>query len=391
VTVRTPPGLHKPEEPDVLVIEKKKRRRSPRRRRMAILIAAPILAAAVLVATRPWGSATTPLVSPERSFTLAWAVEHRSDVFTSGTQTYVILLGVSPDKPPFAVVVPPNTTVDLPGGGPSTFGEATTSPGLLVAASQATFDRRVDHYLLSTETDVLALVDRLGGITVQVQEGFRSGGETLGPGATTLYGADVLAYLEQPALEQALSGASGGEVGVVEVDETISRWQDVLWGLFSASGEADRWEGSVGESDAADPAALLARGAGALVTELPTAPGEDERLAPDVQAIAQMVDNSFPETGGELVRLVVLNGNGRPGQGLDIGVALAPHGFQVVSAQNAASFRVRVTAIIASSDAFLSKAEEVRDLLGVGRVYVGPQPTGIADITIVAGRDFTSE
>jgi hypothetical protein len=391
VSVGTPQGLRKPGEADVLVVGKRKPRRSSRRRRLAILIAAPILAAAVLVATRPWGTATTPLTSAERSFTLAWSVEHRSDVFASGAQMYVMVLGVSPDKPPFAVVVPPNTTVDLPGGGPSTVGEATTSPGLLVAASQATFGRRVDHYLVSTETDVLALVDRLGGITVQVQEGFRSGGQTLGPGATRLYGADVLAYLEQPALEQALLEASGGEAGAVEADETISRWQDVLWGLFSASGEADRWDGAAGESDAADPAALLARGAGALVTELPTAPGEEQRLVPDVQAIAQMVDNSFPETGGELVRLVVLNGNGRPGQGLDIGVVLAPHGFQVVSAQNAASFRVKVTAIMASSDAFLSNAEEVRDLLGVGRVYVGSQPTGIADITIVAGRDLTTE
>jgi hypothetical protein len=358
---------------------------------VAILIATPILAAAVLVATRPWGSPTTPLTSPERSFTLAWAVEHRSDLFASGSQTYVMVLAVAPDRAPFAVVVPSNTTVDLPGGGPSTVGDATTTPGLLIAATQATFDRRVAHYVLSTETDVLAMVDRLGGITVQVQEGFRSGGDTLGPGATRLYGAEVLAYLEQPAFEQALLGVSGDEVDPELADETLSRWQDVLWGLFSASGEADRWDGPVGESDAADPARLLARGTGALVTELPTAPGEDERVVPDTQAIGQMVRNSFPETGGELVRVVVLNGNGRPGQGLDIGVALAPHGFHVVAAQNAASFRVRATAIIASSDAFLVEAERVRVLLGVGRVYVGPQPTGIADITIVAGRDFTSE
>jgi hypothetical protein len=390
VSVGTPPDTRVPGE-SAPREGGKKRRGSPRRRRVAILVATPILAAAVLVATRPWGSPTTPLTSPERSFTMAWVVEHGSDVFASGSQTYMMVLAVSPTRAPFAVVFPPNTTVDLPGGGPGTVGEASAPPGLVVAAAQATLERRIDHYLLSTDTDVLALVDRLGGITVQVQEGFRSGGQTLGPGATRLYGADVLAYLEQPALEQALLQASGGEAEGVEVDETTSRWQDVLWGLFSASGETDRWEGPVGESDEAEPALLLARGMGALVTELPTAPGQDERLALDIPAVAQMVQNSFPESGAELVRVVVLNGNGRPGQGLDVGVALAPHGFQVVAAQNAASFRVKVTAIIASSDALLTEAEEVRALLGVGRVYVGPQPTGIADITIVAGRDFTSE
>jgi len=391
VSVGTPQDMRTSGDSDVLDRGKRRRRRSPRRRRVAILVATPILAAAVVVATRPWGSPTTPLVSPERTFTLAWVVEHASDLFVTGSQTYVMVLAVSPNRAPFAVVVPPNTTVDLPGGGPGTVGEATATPGLVVAAAQATLDRQIDHYLLSTETDVLALVDRLGGITVQVQEGFRSGGQTLGPGATQLYGADVLAYLEQPALEQALLEASGGDTEGVEVDETLSRWQDVLWGLFAEPGDADSWEGPMGESDEAEPALLLARGTGAVVTELPTAPGEDERLLPDTRAIDQMVQNSFPESSDDLVRVVVLNGNGLPGQGLDVGVALAPHGFQVVAAQNAASFRVKVTAIIASSDSFLAKAEEVRSLLGVGRVYVGPQPTGIADITIVAGRDFTSE
>jgi hypothetical protein len=347
------------------------------------LVATPILAAVVLVATRPWGSPTSPLPPADRTFTLAWAVEHRSDVFDSGVQRYLMVLGVSPTRAPFAVVVPANTVVDLPGGGPGTVGEATSSPGLLIAAAQATLDRRVSHYVLSTETDVLALVDRLGGITVRVQEGFISGGKTLGPGATPLFGLDVLAYLEQAALREEL-GAPEGEVA----EESVSRWQDVLWGLFSASGDADRWEGPVGESDVEDPAKLMARATGALVTELPTVPGEDGRLLPDVRAIEGMVLNSFPESGGELVRVVVLNGNGQAGQGIDIGTILAPHGFRVVAAQNAASFRVQVTAIIASSDAFLSKAEEVRSLLRLGRVYVGPQPTGVADITIVAGKDF---
>jgi hypothetical protein len=34
-------------------------------------------------------------------------------------------------------------------------------------------------------------------------------------------------------------------------------------------------------------------------------------------------------------------------------------------------------------------AEEVRGLLRLGKVYVGPQPTGIADITLVVGKDYS--
>lgn len=351
------------------------------------MIATPILAAAVVAVTRPWGSTTTPVQPTDRAFALAWTVEHQSPAFSRGSQTYLMVLAVSPTRPPFAVVVPPNTVVDLPGGGPATVGEATGSSDLLIAAMQATLDYRVEHFVRSTQTDVLALVDRLGGITVQVQQAFLSGGETLGPGATRLYGVDVLAYLEAASEEALLQApAEGGEA--IEAEESMSRWQDVLWGLFSATGDADLWEGSIGESDVEEPEKLLARARRALVTELPTVPGDDGRLMPDVRAIDQMVLNSFPEDSVALVRVVVLNGNGQAGQGLEIGTILAPHGYRVVAAQNAASFRVKVTAVIASSEAFLSQAEEVRSLLGVGRVYVGPQPTGIADVTVVAGRDF---
>jgi hypothetical protein len=34
-------------------------------------------------------------------------------------------------------------------------------------------------------------------------------------------------------------------------------------------------------------------------------------------------------------------------------------------------------------------AEQVRGLLRLGKVYVGPQPTGIADITLVVGKDYS--
>jgi hypothetical protein len=33
-------------------------------------------------------------------------------------------------------------------------------------------------------------------------------------------------------------------------------------------------------------------------------------------------------------------------------------------------------------------AERARAIIGVGKVYVGVQPTGIADVTIVVGKDF---
>jgi hypothetical protein len=46
------------------------------------------------------------------------------------------------------------------------------------------------------------------------------------------------------------------------------------------------------------------------------------------------------------------------------------------------------TQVVASDDSFLSKASQVQAILGVGSVYVGPESSGVADITIVVGKDF---
>jgi hypothetical protein len=364
----------------------------------------PLLAGTLILASRPWGSAPVaqPGIAGDQGFTLAWGVQHTSPAFEGGSRTYVTAIGVAPGHAPVAVVIPAGTAVDVPGGGSDIVAQALQSPGLLVAVVQAALDRRVDHYIESTETDVMALVDRLGGITVQVQEAFPWGNDVLGPGPERLFGGAALAYLEAGStsvVEGGLgeegsepgggTGEEGSEEEAVIGDDTAGRWQDVLWGLFSASRESDRWAGLIGESDEQDASKLLARAAGAVVTELPTVPSEDGRILLDTQAIAELVRTSFPAPTEELIRVVVFNGNGRTGQGLDIGAILAPAGYRVVAAQNAETFEVEETEIIAATEGLLPRAEEVRTLLGVGKVYVGPQPTGIGDIVIVAGKDFT--
>jgi hypothetical protein len=356
----------------------------------------PLVAGTLILATRPWGSA--PVAQPglvgDQAFTLAWGVQHDSPAFPDGPKTYVTVVAVAEGRAPVAVVIPVGTVIDIPGGGPGIVGQALESPGLLVAVAQATLDRKMDHYIMSTETDVMTLVDRLGGITVQVQEAFPWGDDVLGPGPERLFGAGVLAYLEAGSAAADLPPEDGvGEEGSEEEfevgDDTAGRWQDVLWGLFSASREPERWVGLVGESDEKDAHLLLARAGGAVVNELPTVPGDDGSVLVDTRAVADMVRRSFPAPTEDLIRVVVFNGNGRAGLGLEIGTILAPAGYRVVAAQNASTFDVAETEIVAATEGLLVRAQEVRTLLGVGKVYVGPQPTGIGDIVIVAGKDFT--
>ena len=71
------------------------------------------------------------------------------------------------------------------------------------------------------------------------------------------------------------------------------------------------------------------------------------------------------------------------GGGAEIAALLAPHGYWVVASQKAKSFKERTTRIVAGSDSFDASADDVRTIVGAGRVYVGGQATGVADVTVV--------
>ncbi len=319
-------------------------------------------------------------VAPPPPTTVVWGVR-LSD------QTLVTLISTPAGKPPMVVAVPTETLVDIPGAAP-TIGEAAATPGLLVAAAQATLDARVPHYLFVTKADLSALVDRLGGIEVSVDQPFQSGGQQLGPGPVKLLGADVLAYLEDgQAMDQA---DAEGVLGAQDTggDEATSRWEDVLTGLVAASRNAGLWTFPLAQSDDVTLAGKLLAGAhGSLVDELPTTV-TDNGLEPDPKGVAILVQQFvLPRTA--LVRVVVLNGNGEPSLGAQLSDLLSQAGFRVVASQNAGSFRRKETEIVAGTSGFLAAADQVRSLLGAGKVYVGEQPTGIADITVVVGKDFT--
>ena len=61
---------------------------------------------------------------------------------------------------------------------------------------------------------------------------------------------------------------------------------------------------------------------------------------------------------------------------------------RIVAAQDDAYHNEPLTQVVASDSSFLPQAQQVIALLKAGNVYVGAQPTGIADITIVVGKDF---
>ena len=88
------------------------------------------------------------------------------------------------------------------------------------------------------------------------------------------------------------------------------------------------------------------------------------------------------------IRALVQNGTGSPSVGEAVARDLLPAGFRIVLSENAASFDHDTTTITATGADHLDDANTARQALGVGKVQVTQVPSGLADVTIVVGRDF---
>jgi hypothetical protein len=345
-----------------------RRRRRPPIVRLSIgALSLVLVASAVALVVRSTGSRRAETGHPSATGVqaLAWSVD-------AGRHAFLALFALPSSSPPLILVVPSPTVVDIPGGGPTTVGDAVRAdPRLMLAAVQATVNRRVPHYLASDATALQALIDRLGGVEMQVETAFKAGGVRVGPGPHRLVGLQVVAYL----------------AGARAPDRT-SRWEEVLTGLTSGSSDPWRWAGALGTSDDAPTAArILAAGQGAQIVDLPTAPTVAGGQAPDAEEIADLVMAHMGGLGGPLVRVAVLNGNGRPGNGPAIASLLAPLGFRVTAAPSHRLGDGGQTVIMATAREFLPRARQIQTVLGTGKVYLG-RPSGIADVEIVVGEDF---
>jgi hypothetical protein len=343
-----------------------RRRRASRRRIVALLVvAALVVAGLVFVVERGTKHRAKPKAAGPRRPppTVVWAVN-------LPTGSFVSVISNPGGLGPVAAVIPDETLVDVPGG-PPTMGQSSTEPGLLLAATQATLNRRLDHFLLSSDVDLSGLLDRMGPIEVQIDEPFEWGGRAFGPGSERLTGGPAVGYLE-----------AGTEI------DRSSRWEEVLTGIVSSRVGARGWDGPLGVTDSpAGVRAVLAAARNAAVFEIPTAPTEEGGLLADPGDVADFMRTHFGAAGAPLVRVIVLTANGRKGDVIDLVTRLAQLGYRVVASQLARS-RLAITQIVASDDSFVAKANQVQAILGVGSVYVAPDPSGVADITIVVGKDY---
>jgi hypothetical protein len=265
------------------------------------------------------------------------------------------------------LVLPPGTTVVAPGQGEATTEAVQALPGdsMRVAVSNAV-GVWASRYGVTDLEGLATAVDRAGGLSVDLPDPVTVDGALVGPGETTMTGAQVAAYL--------------AEAG----DDTSLRWMIVLNALLAAPVleaddflEADDPEGTV---------ALLRDARGASADLAPT-----QVVAGTTAIVAQP---ELDELMGERfatptpVPVLVQNGSGEPGVGEPVAARIIPEGYRVVLSQNAASFHYRVTEITATGQEHVDDAEAIREALGVGTVQVTQVPSGLADVVIVVGKDF---
>lgn len=105
------------------------------------------------------------------------------------------------------------------------------------------------------------------------------------------------------------------------------------------------------------------------------------------------VKTDYKKPSGGRVRVEILNGCGVPGIGEKVASQLDLGELRIVNSANADNFDHTETLVIVYSEdkGIVSAAEEIRKDLEVGRIESHPKAQDIADITVIAGKDYASK
>jgi hypothetical protein len=271
--------------------------------------------------------------------------------------------------PASVLTIPPRLSIEVPGVGSGSTEDVAAQTGAAMRASLSnTLGMWVDRYMVLDLDGLASAIDRAGGVTLTLSGPVTLGSSTVGPGPVTLSGAQVKEYLG--------------------VDGPFTRWEVVLNGITQAPIAVRA--GDVLETDDLDRANAVLDGAGAAsIATFPTTFVTGKTQVPDYEKLDALMVSRFG-TPRPPVSVLVQNGAGQPGLAAKVAALIVPKGFRVVLSQNAEAFDHRRTEVVATGKEHVSDAERARKALGVGVLAVTEVPSGLADVTIVIGKDFTA-
>ena len=342
-----------------------------RRRRAAALLAAVVtVAAGVYVVSRLGDAAGGGPSGPGPAVGSGTASELLVLQVVGTDDPLLALVGTRVgDRAPSFFTVPFDLSLTVPGQGDVAAPEvAALDPEAVRVAVSNTFGAWAAHVAVLDLDGLAAVVDRGGELRVRVPGFYVTDAGNLGPGGARLSGEQVAALL---AVQD-----EGGE----------ARWAAVVQALLQRPIRLARED--LASSDGLAGVHRVLRGArGAAVAAFPTTSVAGSVTVPLQPDLDQVVSQRFGVATPTPV--IVQNGAGTPGLGEGVAAAVLPLGFRVVLSQNADVFGYERTRIIANSEEALADARRIRRALGVGRVGVSQVPSGLGDITIIVGEDFT--
>lgn len=287
---------------------------------------------------------------------------------TGSSNALVAVVGSGPGRAPAVFTLASGMTVIVPGQGETVTQDVQALPGdsMRIAVSNA-MGAWALHYAVTDLDHLGAAIDREGGLTVNLGQAYTINADVLGPGETDMTGPQVTAFLSEQAGDSDL------------------RWAGVLEAVL-ANGPVLQAADLTETDDAAATGALLQAAGGASVEVGPVQVVGGTAMIPLQPDFDAMVGQLFGTVTP--VRVDVRNGSGAPGVGEAAARKLIPAGFRVVLSGNAETFDHATTEVIATGDAHQADAERAREALGVGTVEVSQVPSGVAEVTVVVGKDF---
>ncbi|MBI4730010.1 MAG: LCP family protein [Acidobacteria bacterium] len=309
---------------------------------------------------------------------------------------------------PVVMFLPTSTLSQIPGQDFDRIGKAYSIGGasLQVTTAENLLGVRVDEWAAFSDRTLAGLVDRAGGIVVDVPD------KLLAPSGRGRF--EVAFEAGSQRMEGAAAARYFGFTGEGESElSRFPRMRAVWEGLFQRFAQDppglaalfERAGRSVASgTSGAEVGGFLASFAAAPADDrsYPVLPvksvGTGDAYQVEEGPLGGIVEEFFPGSslrpaGGATVRVEIRNGNGRPDSGARVASRLVRAGMKVVVTGNAPSFNYPATKIVVYSDDrdALAVGDRVRRLLGVGRVEVGLRPQTFVDVTIVVGKDFLGE
>lgn len=393
-------------------IEERRRRRQQRRARATVALAGGVALLVGLVAVVVGGAVRddkkppAPKVRTQR--TLLFQVTG-----DDGAARAASLLAHDPATGRAALVlVPPHTLIDVAGLGNVVVANAVRLGGPAVAR-EAVSDLLgvvVDHDWTLSARGFAALVDRVGGVVVDVDTDVT----VPGPGGTTrvilragaaqrLDGASALAFATFVAPGQDEITFQVRLQAVLDaVVAALPEEREVAAGMLAGLGRESRlsWDvdalaaflDGVRDAQAADrydpqvlPVSTIDTGGGT-----PSFSIKVEEVATLVRT--HLAESIPPGRDDGTNRVLVLNGVGTPGLGGNVANRLRSTPYRVVGTRNKQGFGVTESVVVVfdSSEPSLAKAREVARLLGLAEsaVRIGTQNQSVADVIVVIGADY---